>query len=218
LRVIKVVSAPFDENAYVAYLEGRTDCLVIDPSFEADKIIEELVSRSLSPAAILNTHGHADHIAGNRAMKKRWPACPLVIGEADAPKLSDARLNLSANYGIALTSPPADVLLKGGSRYQAAGFDLRVEEIPGHSRGHVVFIDEASRPCHVFGGDVLFAGSVGRTDFPDGSFEQLAAGIHSKLFDLPDDTIILPGHGPSTTIGEEKENNPFVGRAAGWRG
>ncbi len=105
-----------------------------------------------------------------------------------------------------------------GQIYQAAGFELEVLEVPGHSSGHVVYVWKRGKPWIVFGGDVLFVGSIGRTDFPDGSFEDLASGIHGKLFTMPDDTVVLPGHGEPTTIGEEKQSNPFVGRPAGWRG
>jgi glyoxylase-like metal-dependent hydrolase (beta-lactamase superfamily II) len=208
-----VVSLPFAENTYIAHREGRSDCLVVDPGLEPQKILDVLEARELEPAAILLTHGHADHIGGNAALKERWPDCPLVIGRGDAPKLTDARLNLSAGFGLELLSPPADVLVDEGETYCAAGFDLEVREIPGHSIGHVVFIWRG-QPAVVFGGDVLFSGSIGRTDFPDGSFEQLANGIHRKLFTLPDDTVVLPGHGPHTTIGREKRTNPFVGERA----
>jgi glyoxylase-like metal-dependent hydrolase (beta-lactamase superfamily II) len=132
--------------------------------------------------------------------------------------LTDSRLNLSASYGFDIVSPPADRLLDEGEILQAAGFDLEVFEIPGHSSGHVVYVWRGPGQTVVFAGDVLFRGSVGRTDFPDGSFEQLAAGIHAKLFNLPDDTIVLTGHGDPTTIGVEKKSNPFVGRPAGWKG
>ncbi len=126
--------------------------------------------------------------------------------------MSDPRLNLSADYGTPVTSPPADATVRDGEIYQAAGFDLLVREVPGHSSGHVVLIWQAGEPQIVFGGDVLFAGSIGRTDEKvGGSFDQLASGIHEKLFILPDNTIVLPGHGPPTTIGEEKRSNPFVG-------
>ncbi len=135
-----------------------------------------------------------------------------MIGRRDAPKLTDPELNLSAGFGLELISPPADVLVDEGETYCAAGFDLEVREIPGHSIGHVVFIWRGQTPAVVFGGDVLFAGSIGRTDFPDGSFEQLAEGIHRHLFTLPDDTQVLPGHGPPTTTGREKRSNPFVGQ------
>lgn len=217
IEVATIVSAPFEENSYVVRRPGRNDCLVIDPGLAPGEIIDFLASQDLEPAAILLTHGHADHIAGNAALKRRWPDCPLVIGRGDAPKLTDARLNLSAQYGLPLTSPPADRLLDDGDRYGAAGFEFEVREIPGHSCGHVVFILRDHVPMYVFGGDVLFAGSIGRTDFPDGSFERLAQGIHEQLFSLPDDTIVFSGHGPTTTIGEEKRSNPFVGRPAGWQ-
>ncbi|HEX3872386.1 MAG TPA: MBL fold metallo-hydrolase [Pirellulales bacterium] len=213
-RVETIVSPPFQENTYVANLADRSDCIVIDPGFDVETIVQYLEKQRLTPAAILNTHGHVDHIAGNRELKERWPLCPLVIGRGDAPKLTDSRLNMSAGYGLGVTSPEADVLLDEGQTYSAAGFDLETHEIPGHSVGHVVFIWRASQPMVVFGGDVLFAGSVGRCDFADGNFLVLAKGIHRHLFSLPDDTIVYSGHGPSTTIGEEKRTNPFVGAAA----
>lgn len=213
-RLACIVSQPFEENTYIAHFEGRNDCLVIDPGLEPDKILSYIDREKLVPAAILNTHGHSDHIAGNAAMKERWPECPLVIGQGDAAKLTDPKQNLSASFGIELISPPADLTLGEGNLYTAAGFELEVREIPGHSSGHVVFVWQAGTPHVVFGGDVLFAGSIGRTDFPDGSFEALAEGIRGKLFTLPDDTVVLPGHGPETTIGHERKTNPFVGQAA----
>jgi glyoxylase-like metal-dependent hydrolase (beta-lactamase superfamily II) len=217
-QLTRIVSAPFEENSYVAYRSGSTECLVFDPGTEPEPIIDSIASKGLTPAAILLTHGHADHIAGNAALKKRWPNCPLLIGRGDAEKLTDARLNLSAAFGMPIISPPADRLLADCEVVQAAGFELLVREIPGHSIGHVVFIWREPRPMYVFGGDVLFAGSIGRTDFPDGSMPQLAKGIHRHLFSLPDDTIVLSGHGEPTTIGAEKATNQFVGRPAGWRG
>jgi glyoxylase-like metal-dependent hydrolase (beta-lactamase superfamily II) len=198
----------------VAHLDGQQQCLVVDPGLEPGKIVDYLRQNSLTPAALLITHGHSDHIGGNARLKQLWPECPIVIGAIDAPKLTDAELNLSAAFGFPIVSPAADVLLAEGETYEAAGMRLEVREIPGHSSGHIVFIYKAVSPWLVFGGDVLFAGSVGRTDFPDGNFEQLARGIHQKLFTLPDDTVILPGHGPTTTVGEEKRSNPFVGEHA----
>ena len=209
--ILSIVSAIFEENSYLAYLEGRTDTLVVDPGLEPEKIVAALQERGLTPAAILCTHGHADHIAGNAALKERWPECPLVIGSGDAAKLSDPVGNLSAGFDFNLLSPPADRTVSEGELLDYAGFKLEVRDTPGHSSGHVVFVANELSPIQVFGGDVLFAGSVGRTDFPDGSFAELKQAIHEKLFSLPDDTIILPGHGPPTTIGEEKRSNPFVG-------
>lgn len=209
-----VVSQLFGENAYIAWRPGRADCLVIDPGLEPEAILHELQQRQLVPAAILNTHGHADHIAGNGMLKDQWPQAPLAIGRGDAPMLVDPVLNLSAQFGFAITSPAADRLLAEGDVVEAAGFSLDVHEIPGHSPGHVVFVCRQVQPFVVFGGDVLFAGSIGRTDLPGGSFATLARGIQAKLFSLPDETIVLPGHGPPTTIGHERETNPFVGRYA----
>jgi glyoxylase-like metal-dependent hydrolase (beta-lactamase superfamily II) len=212
----RVISLPFDENTYIAHLPGRDDCIVFDPGFEPDTIFAYLEQHGLTPAAIVCTHGHADHIAGNAALKDRWPACPLVIGRGDAAKLTDPQLNLSAAYGASLISPRADRTVDEPERFEAAGLALDVLSAPGHSAGHVVFLCRQAQPWHVFGGDVLFRGSVGRSDFPDGDFDALRASIHDKLFTLPDDTIVLPGHGPATTVGQEKRTNPFVGVPAGY--
>ena len=150
------------------------------------------------------------------ALKQRWPECPLVIGAGDAEKLTNPDLNLSAPFGFPLTSPPADRTLREGDQFDAAGLQFEVLEVPGHSVGHIVLVCKQVQPWRVFGGDVLFAGSIGRTDFPDGSFEDLREAIHNKLFTLPDDTIVYPGHGLETTIGREKRTNPFVGAPAGY--
>jgi glyoxylase-like metal-dependent hydrolase (beta-lactamase superfamily II) len=108
-------------------------------------------------------------------------------------------------------SPPADELLRDGDTVTAAGLDFEVLAIPGHSAGHVVYLWRGGDPMLAFVGDVIFAGSIGRSDFPDGDFDLLTSGIRSKLFTLPDATVLLPGHGPSTTVGREKRTNPFVG-------
>ncbi len=216
LIIRSVTSAPFEENSYLIAVPGRRECVVVDPGLEPDRIFTELEALGLVPVAILNTHGHADHIAGNRAMKDRWPGCPLIIGAGDADKLTDAVGNLSAGFGLPMVSPPADRTVSEGDVIDLAGVRWTVRETPGHSRGHVVFIAHDFDPVIVINGDVLFAGSVGRTDFPDGDAQQLVASIRDKLFTLPDSTVVLTGHGPSTTIGEEKRSNPYVGvRALG---
>lgn len=211
LILATVVSDLFEENCYIAQIKGREDCLVVDPGLDPDRILAELDERGIVPAAILNTHGHSDHIAGNGALKERWPDCPVVIGAGDAPKLTDPTLNLSAPFGFRLVSPAADVLVNDGDTYSAAGFDLHVLAIPGHSVGHVVYLWKSHSPQVAFVGDVIFAGSVGRTDFPDGNTDNLLTGIRTKLFTLPGDTILLSGHGPATTVAREKRTNPFVG-------
>ena len=212
--VATIVSDPFQENTYIAHREGGKECLVIDPGFEPEKIANYLDTHQLTPAAILVTHGHSDHIAGNAALKARWPGCPLVIGVGDADKLTDPALNLSAPFGFRLVSPPADRTLDDGDTYSAAGIDLEILAIPGHSAGHVVYLWRGGTAAVAFVGDVIFAGSIGRTDFPDGDFDGLVSGIRTKLFTLPDDTMLYSGHGPVTTVGREKRTNPFVGRDA----
>jgi glyoxylase-like metal-dependent hydrolase (beta-lactamase superfamily II) len=216
LQIGRIESLPFAENTYVVHAGERDDCIVIDPGFEPDAIVDYLAEHSLTPSAIVCTHGHSDHIAGNAALKQRWPACPLVIGAGDAPKLTSPELNLSAAFGFRITSPPADRTLREGERFAVAGIELDVYDTPGHSIGHIVLVCKHSQPWRVFGGDVLFAGGIGRTDFPDGSFDALRRAIHEKLFTLPDDTIVYPGHGLETTIGREKRTNPFVGVVAGY--
>ena len=211
IRIETVVSAPFEENTYIAQIDGRKDGIVIDPGLEPEAILAQLDLLGVQPAAILNTHGHGDHIGGNGALKKRWPEALLVIGQADAPKLTDPRLNLSLGFGFSLKSPPADRTVRDGELLELAGFRLRVLEIPGHSAGHVVYVCEGHEPLVAFVGDVIFLDSIGRTDFPDGDYNQLIEGIRTKLFALPDDTILLSGHGSETTVGREKRLNPFVG-------
>jgi glyoxylase-like metal-dependent hydrolase (beta-lactamase superfamily II) len=209
LHIHTIVSAPFAENTYVIWVDGRDDALVIDPGLEPAAILEFLADRQRVPAALLNTHGHPDHIGGNAALKQAFPEAPLLIGVNEADLLTDPMANLSALFGMPISSPPADRLLREGEVVDLAGIRLEVLEIPGHSPGHIVFVYRG-QPCLVFGGDVLFRGGVGRTDFPGGDEGLLLDGIRSKLFPLPDDTVIYPGHGPVTTVGHEKRTNPFL--------
>jgi glyoxylase-like metal-dependent hydrolase (beta-lactamase superfamily II) len=209
LSVRTVVSMPFEENTYVVWLPGRADALVIDPGLDPDAILECLREEGLTPAAVLNTHGHADHIAGNAALKEAFPRVPLIIGRGDEVMLADPVANLSAPFGMPLVSPGADRVVGNGEVVELAGIVLEVIEVPGHSPGHVVFVHRGN-PHQVFGGDVLFRGSIGRSDFPGGDHEQLLAGIRRHLFTLAADTVVYPGHGPVTTVGHERATNPFL--------
>lgn len=211
-RLRTVVSPIYEENCYIVARPGRDDCVVIDPGLDPRSILSVLEDEGLTPAMILNTHGHADHIAGNATLKEAYPGAPIVIGRNDEPMLTDPVLNLSAHSGFPVTSPPADSLVAEGDILEVAGFQWEVLDIPGHSPGHVVFVQRfPAGQVAVFGGDVLFRGSIGRTDFPGGDHEGLIRGIRRKLFTLPDDTVVYPGHGPVTTVAREKRSNPFCG-------
>jgi len=213
IQVKCIISSPFEENSYVVWRTGAKEAIVIDPGLEPKLILAQLEEMNLIAAAVLNTHGHADHIAGNGALKSAYPNAPLVIGRNEAFLLVDSSANLSAPFGMPITSPPADRLVSEGDIVDYAGIKLSVLDIPGHSPGHVVYIYE-DRPSLVFGGDVLFSGSIGRCDFPYSDGSLLIRGIQTKLFSLPADTVVYPGHGPATTIGDEKRCNPFVGAHA----
>jgi len=209
LQIQTVVSQPFEENTYIVWLTGRQDAVVFDPGLEPNLILDVLGEQGLQVAAIVNTHGHADHIAGNAALKEAFPKAPVIIGTGDAVMLTDAEANLSAPFGMAVTSPPADRTVAEGDTVAVAGLTFEVRDIPGHSPGHVVYVYR-STPILVFGGDVLFRGSIGRTDFPGGSHALLLSGIREKVFTLPEDSVIYPGHGPVTKVGYEKRTNPFL--------
>src|SRR5918911_1382336 len=197
LHIRTIVSRPFEENTYVVWLPGRSECVVIDPGLEPDLILDVLRGEGLTVSAVLNTHGHADHIGGNEALKEAFPAAPLIIGAREVQLLGDPQANLSAPFGLPITSPPADRTVAEGDVVEEAGLALEVLDVPGHSPG-----------------DVLFRGGIGRSDFPGGDGALLLAGIRTKLFTLPPDTVVYPGHGPATTVGREKATNPYVGDAA----
>ena len=206
-----VVSEMFAENAYLIHLEGSDQCVIVDPSFDTDQLIQKIQSEKLEPVAILNTHGHVDHIVGNEAIKRCWPELPIVIGRLDEASLTDPTLNLSAQFGGNITSPPADELLDEGQTYSVAGIDWDIYHTPGHSPGHIILVCKKCNPWLVLGGDMVFQGGLGRTDFPGGSAQELTESIKRTFFTFPDDTIVLPGHGPDTTVGQERGIHPFMG-------
>ncbi len=211
VQILTIESQPFAENSYLVWKDGSSEAFVIDPGFEPELILEALQDCKLSLVAIVCTHGHCDHIAGNAALKQAYPDAPIIIGEGDAAMLTDAMRNMGALFGLDVVSPSADRVVKEGETLTVAGITMDVFDVPGHSPGHVVYVLRDEKPKLVLGGDVLFRGSVGRTDFPGGSFETLRANIERVLWLLPADTVVYPGHGPVTTTGHEKRTNPYLG-------
>jgi glyoxylase-like metal-dependent hydrolase (beta-lactamase superfamily II) len=153
----------------------------------------------------LNTHAHADHIGGNEAIKATTLA-PLAVHRLEASWLADPQLNMSALMGEPVVSPPADILFEHEYRFQMCGLDIFVRHTPGHTPGSSSFLIGNTLFC----GDALFRESVGRTDLPEGSHDQLIESIRQQILTLPDDTRICPGHGPFTTVEHERANNPFL--------
>ena len=210
VQILTIESQPFAENSYIVWKDGSAEAFVIDPGFEPELIREACEERGLTLVAIVCTHGHCDHIAGNTALKQAYPNAPIIIGAGDANMLTDPMLNMGAAFGFDIISPPADKLVSEGETLTVAGITMEVFDAPGHSPGHVVYVLRETNPVTVLGGDVLFRGSVGRTDFPGGSFEQLKRNIQRVLWKLPDNTVVYPGHGPVTTTGHEKRTNQFL--------
>ena len=155
MHIHTIVSAPFEENTYVVWLAGGKQGLVIDPGLEPELILDFLRAEGLVVAAILNTHGHADHIGGNEALKDAFPDAPLIIGVNDAPMLGDANANLSAPFGLPITSPPANQVVREGDVVAAAGIRLEVLDVPGHSPGHQSLAVETKDGRVILGGQAV---------------------------------------------------------------
>lgn len=184
------------------------DAVVIDPAAEASRIEAMLARYNLRPAAILLTHGHFDHMLAADELRKRYNI-KVYAGENERGVMTDENKNLSMPFTGTGMKLEADEYFKPGEELSLAGFKIRTISVPGHTIGSVCYYFEEQKT--LFSGDTLFAGSVGRSDFPTGSASQLNNAIKAELFSLPDDVQVYPGHGESTTIGYERMNNPFVG-------
>jgi glyoxylase-like metal-dependent hydrolase (beta-lactamase superfamily II) len=207
----------FAANCYLLATAPGSECLIIDPGQDAEQGIDEIIERyRLRPAAVLLTHGHIDHI---------WSVAP-VCGASDIPAyihpedrgmLTDPARGLALGPGqqlfggLTFTEPDDVIELTDGMTIQLAGIDLIVDHAPGHTRGSVTFrLPPGAEEGAIFTGDLLFAGSIGRTDLPGGDYETILTSLARVCLPLPDETVVLSGHGPQTTIGAERAHNPFL--------
>jgi len=198
---------PLQTNAYILS-QSNGNCLIFDPGDEAERFIHYIEQKGYTPVAILLTHAHFDHIGAVDAVRNRWNI-PVYIHHEEKEWLGDPLQNGSHFFvGEGIRVKQADVIIKNEETIEIAGFKLQVMETPGHSPGSVSYYCEEVEA--VFSGDALFAGSIGRTDLPGGNYEQLLRSIHDKLLQLPEETTVLSGHGPETTIGREMDSNPFL--------
>lgn len=200
-----IAVGPFAANCYVVAEGEGGKAAVVDPGGDPDAIALLIERHGLEVAAIVNTHGHADHIAANGELARLWKV-PIAIHRLDAPMLTNTGRNLSTALGLSITSPEASRLLEDGDILTVGSLAVEVRHTPGHTPGGVSLVVENN----ALTGDTLFAGSIGRTDFPGGSLQTLLRSIETRLLTLPDGAIVYPGHGPVTTIGEERSSNPFL--------
>ncbi|NOX97260.1 MAG: MBL fold metallo-hydrolase [Nitrospirae bacterium] len=202
----RLVVGPLESNCYLVADEETKEGIIVDPGEEGERVLKAMRQEGIVPRYLINTHGHIDHIGANGYLKERIEGIKLGIHEADARMLINATDNLSNFSGTGLTSPPADFFLKEGDEIKAGGICLKIIHTPGHTLGGICLLGEGE----IFTGDTLFAGSVGRTDLPGGSREQLMQSLKEKLMVLPEETVVHPGHGEPSTIGREKTTNPFL--------
>lgn len=207
MEVKRLVLGIVRTNCYILYHETAKKAVVIDPAADSRRIIEELTAMEVSLQAVLLTHGHFDHMLAADSLRKEYhvPVCVLCEDAKllQSPRLNCSELFLHMSYGIG-----ADEELADGQRLSYLDGALKVIATPGHTAGSCCYYAEEEKL--LFSGDTLFQGSVGRTDLPTGQASQLPVSIKEKLFVLPEDTLVLSGHGEETTIGEEKKYNPYV--------
>lgn len=192
-------------NCYVLVCSVTKEAAIIDPGGAVERIFALIQDNGWKVTAIINTHSHFDHIAGNKRMQALTGA-PIMIHESEAPALGNGDLNFGKQFGFNSDGGKAERLLTDGDIISIGKLKLKVIHTPGHSPGGIsLAVDDL-----VFSGDCLFYRSIGRTDFTGGDYDTIITSIRDKLFLLPDNTVVYPGHGPETTVGEEKRCNPYV--------
>lgn len=211
MKVKQFVFNAFSENTYILY-DNTGDCVIVDPGCyenEERKILTQFIEENkLKVVALINTHCHIDHVLGNNFVKNKYEV-ELYIHKEDIPTLKSCEI-VAPVYGFSnYEISEADKFLEEGQPFRFGESQLKVLFVPGHAPGHIALVHEASKVC--INGDVLFQQSIGRTDLPGGDFDTLISSIRNKMFQLPDDMTVYCGHGPSTNIGFEKQNNPFCG-------
>lgn len=206
----KLTIGNFGSNCYIVEVPERDTCIIVDPGGEAAKINRVLKEQELTPVRIFATHGHIDHIGAVETLKKQYDI-PFSVHSADA-YLVNGIVSQAEMFGLeAPEIPEIDQELDQEDRIEVDTLQMDVHHTPGHSPGGVTFsIINLQDPQHLLVGDCIFAGSIGRTDFPQSSHSDLMQSIHGIIMDYPEDTVIHPGHGPDTTVRSEKEQNPFL--------
>ncbi len=205
-KITPFVLGDFQTNCHV--VTDGDDCWVVDCGYSPEPLIQYLAEEELQPTSILLTHCHADHIAGLDQLRESIGSVPVYCHPIEKEWNMDPALNLSGFAGMPITAAPPDGEIKEGDTLTLGSSTCRVIHTPGHSPGSICFIHDESNQAIV--GDTLFAGSIGRHDFPTSNTEDLRNSINNILMELPDEMRIYPGHGPSSTIGEERTTNPFV--------
>lgn len=203
----RIVVGPLAVNCYLIGCGKTGEAAVIDPGDDADEIAAAVRDAGVRPLYIINTHGHPDHVSANAALKNEF-GLEIVAHGLDSTLMQSGSDLLSLMGVRVIPSPPPDVTLEHGDTIRVGDIRLEVIHTPGHTEGGVCLYWREGRI--LFTGDTLFAGGIGRTDFPGGSMQELERSIREKLYSLPDDTVVLPGHGESSTIGNEKSGNAFV--------
>lgn len=208
MQIDVIVVGALQVNCYLVADPETGSAVVIDPGDEPDRILDRIAQRRYRIHAILLTHAHFDHILGVRGVKESL-GVPVMMSKADE-YLYKGLPEIARQYGFEADAPPAvDRYLAGGDLVPVGSKTLTILETPGHSPGGLSFLAVGDPDC-LFGGDALFQGSIGRTDLPGASFELLCASIRNQFYSRNGRTVVYPGHGPVTTIADEKEHNPFV--------